>query len=128
MEKYILGLIIYLVLDISWIYLNNKMYTSNIENIQNSTFKLNIYAALLSYVIISLYLIFLIYNDFSLINCVLISFFIYSIYNLTNLSTFQNYSAVVAIIDTIWGTTVTFITMYIVHELTLSQSLSLYVD
>jgi uncharacterized membrane protein len=118
MIQYLIGLIIYLVLDIIWIYLNNKMYLSNIENIQNSKFKLNIYAAVLAYVIISLYLIFLIYNKFSLINCVLISFFIYSIYNLTNLSTFQNYSVTVAIIDTIWGTTVTFITMYIVQGLT----------
>jgi len=118
MEQYFLGLIIYLFLDILWIYLNSTMYLTNIENIQNSKFKLNMYAALLSYVIISLYLIFLIYNKFSLINCVLISFFIYSIYNLTNLSTFQNYSVTVAIIDTIWGTTVTFITMYIVYNYT----------
>jgi uncharacterized membrane protein len=118
MEQYFLGLIIYLVLDMTWIYLNNKMYLSNIENIQNCKFKLNIYAAVLAYIIISLYLIFLIYNEFSLINCVLISFFIYSIYNLTNLSSFQNYSIAVAIIDTLWGSFVTLITMYIVYNYT----------
>ncbi len=116
MKQYLIGLIIYLVLDILWIYLNNKMYLTNIENIQNCKFQLNIYAAVLAYIIISLYLIFLIYNKFSLINCVLISFFIYSIYNLTNLSAFENYSVSVAFVDTIWGTTVTFITMYIVHN------------
>jgi uncharacterized membrane protein len=117
MKQYLIGLIIYLILDILWIYLNSKMYTSNIENIQNSKFKLNMHAALVAYIIISLYLIFLIYNKFSLINCVLISFFIYSIYNLTNLSTFNCYSVKVAIIDTIWGSTLTFITMYIVQSL-----------
>jgi uncharacterized membrane protein len=116
MKQYLIGLIIYLILDILWIYLNSKMYTSNIENIQNSKFQLNMYAAVVSYIIISLYLIFLIYNKFSLINCVLISFFIYSIYNLTNLSTFRCYNIDVAIIDTIWGATVTFITMYIVQS------------
>jgi uncharacterized membrane protein len=75
------------------------------------------HAALVAYIIISLYLIFLIYNKFSLINCVLIGFFIYSIYNLTNLSTFNCYSVKVAIIDTIWGATLTFITMYIVQSM-----------
>lgn len=116
MEKYLIGLIIYLILDILWIYFNIKMYSKNVENIQKSKFKLNTYAAIIAYLIISLYLIFLIYNKFSLINCVLISFFLYSIYNLTNLSTFKNYSVKVAIIDTIWGSSVTFITMYIVYN------------
>ena len=119
MKQYLIGLIIFLVLDILWIYINNKMYLTNVENIQNCKFKLNIYAAVLAYIIISLYLIFLIYNEFSLINCVLISFFIYSIYNLTNLSSFQNYSITVAIIDTLWGSFATFITMYIVQRLAL---------
>jgi len=117
MKQYLIGLIIYLILDILWIYLNGKMYTSNIENIQKSKLKLNIYAGLVGYIIISLYLIFLIYNKFSLINCVLISFFIYSIYNLTNLFTFRCYNIKVAIIDTIWGSSLTFITMYIVQSL-----------
>jgi uncharacterized membrane protein len=116
MEKYLIGLIIYLILDILWIYINNKMYLKNIENIQKSKFKLNTYAAIFAYLIISLYLIFLIYNKFSLINCVLISFFIYSIYNLTNLATFKKYSIKVAIIDTIWGSFVSFVTMYIVYN------------
>ena len=116
MKQYIIGLIIYLFFDILWIYLNSKMYTTNIENIQHSKFILNIYAALVAYIIISLYLIFLIYNKFSLINCVLISFFIYSIYNLTNLSSFENYSVTIAIIDTLWGSFLTFITMYIVYN------------
>jgi uncharacterized membrane protein len=116
MEQYFLGLIIFLALDILWIYLNNKMYLAHVENIQKSKFKLNIYAAIFGYMIMSLYLIFLIYNKFSLMNCVLISFFIYSIYSFTNLFTFKNYSIVVAIIDTLWGPFATFITMYIVHN------------
>ena len=114
--KYIIGLIVFFLLDVSWIYLNSNMYLTNIENIQKSKFKLNIYKALITYIIISLYLIFLIYNKFSLINCVLISFFIYSIYNLTNLSSFENYSVTIAIIDTLWGSFLTFITMYIVYN------------
>lgn len=118
MKKYFIGLIVYLFLDILWIYFNSKMYLTNIENIQNKSFKLNVYAAIITYIIISLYLIFLIYNDFSLIICVLISFFIYSIYNLTNLSTFENYSINVVIIDTLWGCFVTFSTISIVNYVT----------
>lgn len=116
MEEYIIGLIVFLFLDVLWIYLNSNMYLTNIENIQKSKFKLNIYVALLTYLIISLYLIFLIYNKFSLLNCVLISFFIYSIYNLTNLTAFENYCVIVAFIDTLWGPFATFITMYIVYN------------
>lgn len=116
MERYIIGLIIFLFLDVSWIYLNNKMYLTNIENIQNCRFKLNIFAALITYIILCLYFIFLIYNKFSLINCALISFFIYSIYNFTNLTAFENYSVSLACIDTLWGPFVTFITMYIVYN------------
>lgn len=116
MEKYIIGLIIFLILDILWIANNNKMYSDNIVNIQKTKFEINMYAAIFTYIIISLYLIFLIYNEFPTIICVLISFFIYSIYNLTNLSTFNNYSIKVVIIDTFWGCFVTFITMYIVNN------------
>jgi uncharacterized membrane protein len=116
MKEYIIGLIVFLFLDVSWIYLNNKMYLTNIENIQKSKFKLNIYKALITYLILCLYFIFLIYNKFSLLNCVLISFFTYSIYNFTNLTAFENYRATVAFIDTLWGPFVTFITMYIVYN------------
>jgi len=116
MKEYIIGLIVFLFLDVSWIYLNNKMYLTNIENIQKSKFKLNIYKALITYLILCLYFIFLIYNKFSLLNCVLISFFTYSIYNFTNLTAFENYSVLLAIIDTSWGPFVTFITMYIVYN------------
>jgi uncharacterized membrane protein len=116
MKEYIIGLIVFLFLDVSWIYLNNKMYLTNIENIQKSKFKLNIYKALITYLILCLYFIFLIYNKFSLLNCVLISFFTYSIYNFTNLTAFENYSVLLAIIDTLWGPFVTFITMYIVYN------------
>jgi len=116
MEEYIIGLIVFLFLDVSWIYLNNNMYLTNIENIQKSKFKLNIYVALITYFILCLYFIFLIYNKFSLLNCVLISFFTYSIYNFTNLTAFENYSVSLAIIDTLWGPFVTFITMYIVYN------------
>jgi uncharacterized membrane protein len=116
MKEYIIGLIVFLFLDVTWIYLNNKMYLTNIENIQISKFKLNIYKALITYLILCLYFIFLIYNKFSLLNCVLISFFTYSIYNFTNLTAFENYSFSLAIIDTLWGPFVTFITMYIVYN------------
>jgi uncharacterized membrane protein len=116
MEEYIIGLIVFLFLDVLWIYLNSNMYLTNIENIQKSKFKLNIYVALITYLILCLYFIFLIYNKFSLLNCVLISFFTYSIYNFTNLTAFENYSVSLAIIDTLWGPFVTFITMYIVYN------------
>jgi uncharacterized membrane protein len=116
MEEYIIGLIVFFILDVSWIYLNSKMYLTNIENIQQTKFKLNIYKALITYLILCLYFIFLIYNKFSLLNCVLISFFIYSIYNFTNLTAFDNYSIFLAIIDTFWGPFLTFITMYIVYN------------
>ena len=116
MKEYIIGLIVFLFLDVLWIYLNSNMYLTNIENIQKSKFKLNIYVALITYLILCLYFIFLIYNKFSLLNCVLISFFIYSIYNLTNLTAFENYSITVACIDTLWGPLATFITMYIVYN------------
>jgi uncharacterized membrane protein len=116
MIKYIIGLLLYLILDILWIYFNINMYITNFENIQKSKFKVNIISAIICYFIISLYLIFLIYNKISLINCVIISFFIYAIYNLTNLSTLKNYSIKVAIIDTLWGSFVTFITIYVVNN------------
>jgi uncharacterized membrane protein len=116
MIKYIIGLIIYLILDISWIYLNKNIYIKNIENIQKSKIKFNPVIIFLTYIIISLYLIFLIYYKIPIIKCVIISFFIYSIYNLTNLSTFNDYSVYIVLIDTFWGSFVTFITMYIVQN------------
>lgn len=116
MIKYIIGLIIYLILDISWIHLNQKYFINNIENIQKSKIKLKPEIILLIYIILSLYFIFLIYYKFSINKCVIISFFIYSIYNLINFATFNDYNVYIVLINMIYGPLVTFITIYIVQN------------
>lgn len=117
--KYIIAFVIILVLDVLWIYLNFKMYSKNIRNVQKTDLVLNYTYAFAAYVLVvfaSLYIAIpftkyhLNKND-SITDKLYKSFIyggsiglaVYGIYNFTNLSIFKEYSLKLAIIDSIWG-------------------------
>jgi uncharacterized membrane protein len=117
--KYIIAFVIILVLDVLWIYLNYKMYSKNIRNVQKTDLVLNYTYAFIAYLLVvfaSLYIAIpftkyhLNKNDSitdklykSLIYGGSIGLAVYGIYNFTNLSIFKEYSLNLAIIDSIWG-------------------------
>lgn len=110
--------IIYLVLDVLWIYSTaSLLYTGVFTRIQNKTIKPKLLPAIIAYVLLVCALWFLcvpLYKYYKLtisndIYCVLLSFgltgfFIYGVFNTTNATIFTDYPNSLMLYDTLWGT------------------------
>ena len=125
---YLSIIILIVILDFIWLYINADMYKKMVYKIQNSKLIINYFGALLSYICLILVLFLIVFplvkyeyqknKNQSLIllsiKCGgLLGLLIYGIINSTNLSIFTNYSYKVAIIDSLWGFIIFSIMTYI---------------
>ena len=105
--------IIYLIIDIIWIYFMTPILYKNVfEKIQKSSMNANMYYGVIAYIIL-LIVIYSIciplsetYKKHKWFAFTIVGFSIYSIYNLTNAVTFENYPMKMIIIDSLWGSCV----------------------
>ena len=109
-KPFIISGIIFLVLDICWLFFSNKkIYQTNIGNLMGD-FK--IVPAIIFYIIYLVALTFFVLMPgleknsvgYFLFSGALLGLVCYSTYDLTNLSSLKNWSLTVTIIDIIWGT------------------------
>lgn len=112
--SFIISIIIFMVLDGSWITYNYKYYMTLNKKIQKEPFVLKIPAILIAYIIlcIGLYLFFLFlineknqknkYFKSFLYGC-LYGLVIYGTYSFTSCSYYKNYTYYDGLIDTLWG-------------------------
>lgn len=109
-KPFIISGIIFLVLDICWLFFENKkIYQTNIGNLMGD-FK--IVPAIIFYIIYLVALTFFVLMPgleknsvgYVLFSGALLGLVCYSTYDLTNLSSLKNWSLTVTIIDIIWGT------------------------
>ena len=104
--------VVYLILDILWISsMTPLLYKGVYEKIQKSELVFNIWYACLAYVTL-LGVLYTICRPLSKqyktkwIAYSLVGFALYSIYNFTNGAVLKDYSYLMVIADTMWGTTV----------------------
>jgi len=114
-KEYIKILIILLILDIPMIsYVNNKMYFSMFNKINNGqvmTINNNkIISAIIAYLLLAFGLYYFIKNKN---DAFILGIIIYGVYNTTNYFTINNYSMEVAIKDTLWGGILFYLIMWI---------------
>ena len=109
-KSFIISGIIFLVLDICWLFFSNKkIYQTNIGNLMGD-FK--IVPAIIFYIIYLVALTFFVLMPgleknsvgYVLFSGALLGLVCYSTYDLTNLASLKNWSLTVTIIDIIWGT------------------------
>lgn len=109
-KPFIISGIIFLVLDICWLFFSNKkIYQTNIGNLMGD-FK--IVPAIIFYIIYLVALTFFVLMPgleknsvgYVLFRGALLGLVCYSTYDLTNLASLKNWSLTVTIIDIIWGT------------------------
>lgn len=109
-KPFIISGIIFLVLDICWLFFSNKkIYQTNICNLMGD-FK--IVPAIIFYIIYLVALTFFVLMPgleknsvgYVLFSGALLGLVCYSTYDLTNLASLKNWSLTVTIIDIIWGT------------------------
>lgn len=118
MYPYIATIILVLIADFIWLYLNKNNYNLLVTKVQGSPIQLNFIGGVLSYLflIIGLFVfsIPMITNEYnknkkqsifllSMLYGGVLGLIIYGIFNTTNIAIFKNYDIYVAIIDTIWG-------------------------
>jgi len=112
-KSFIVIMILYLIIDLPVIgYLNSKMYLDNFEKITGEKTNFKKIPAIIAYLILSLSVYYFIIkkksNNVS-VDSAMLGFVIYGIYNATNLATLNNYSVKVSIVDTLWGSFLTFL-------------------
>lgn len=109
--SFIISIIIFMILDGSWITYNYKYYMTLNKKIQKEPFVLKIPAIIIAYIILCiglyLYLSFIInkknnYLSTFLYGC-LYGLVIYGTYSFTSCSYYKNYTYYDGLIDTLWG-------------------------
>lgn len=122
-------IILFLVLDFMYVSLVASRYSMMISKIQNAPFKTNIISAMLTYIVLIITLVCVVFpyatqkarNDRSFTSLVKVSFFsgfligfaIYGVFNSTNVAIFKDYSIGLALLDTLWGSTLFFIITFL---------------
>ena len=112
LKSFVVIMILYLVIDLPVIgYLNSKMYVDNFKQITNGKTTFKLIPAMVAYLILSLSVYYFIIKKSNniTIDSLMLGFVIYGIYNATNLATLKNYSVKVSIVDTLWGSFLTFL-------------------
>lgn len=117
--EFIKAIIILLVIDIFYLlFIANPIYQKTVLSIQKSPMNINIYGAFGSYLFLSLALYyFIIKENKKPIDAFILGLCIYGVYDMTNVAIFENYDMNTAVIDTIWGGTLFYLTIYIYRKL-----------
>lgn len=107
--------IVILFLDFIFLSLIASSFSKIIFNIQKSPLKINYSIAIITYILMILALNYFILNKTKpkLIDAFLLGFIIYGIYETTNLATIQKWSYKLALIDTLWGGILFYLTTYL---------------
>ena len=125
-RMYVVSAVLMLVMDAIWLSINKPMYSRLVQGIQGSEMRVKMVPALIAYIIMYVGMIVLVIptilasKDNSLTNVIKVAgtfgFSVYGIFNATNMAIFKNYSAVTAVLDTLWGTLLyTFVAFVVVR-------------
>jgi uncharacterized membrane protein len=118
MIKYLLAAIIFVVLDGIYLNLVKDVFNKQIKSIQGSDIQINYIYTAITYIFLIFGLnYFIIQKNRSVKDAALLGLTIYAVYEFTNLSLFKNWSLLIAIIDTIWGTLLYGLTTALVYKI-----------
>lgn len=120
-KNVLIVLVVFLVLDVPMLTIINKdMYQNLLNNINNGATvetKTIIFSAIITYLLLAYGLYHFAIKPNSLYNAALFGLVVYGVYDFTNLATLAKYGFKEAIIDTIWGTVLCFLTTVVVKRL-----------
>jgi uncharacterized membrane protein len=103
-KNIILLAIIFVLVDVGFLYLMRDNFQTMINKIQDSPLKMKLVPTIACYIILvsSLYY-FVIYKNGSYLDAFLLGFFIYGVYETTNMAIFKDWSPKIGLIDLSWG-------------------------
>ena len=122
MNKLLLFLIssaILLVVDGVYLYhIGIPIFKANVELIQKTPLKANVYGAILSYVcVIGALNYFIIMQNKSPVDAFILGIFLYGVFDMTNITMFTKYSWKTALTDTLWGGTLFAFTAWATYKI-----------
>ena len=110
-----------LLLVVDGLYLYNigiSIFKANVELIQNTPLKANVYGAILSYVcVIGALNYFIILQNKSPLDAFILGIFLYGVFDMTNFAMFTKYSWKTAFSDTLWGGTLFAFTTWVTYKM-----------
>lgn len=117
--QYLLGAIVFIVLDGIYLNIIKQHFTKQINAVQGSDIKVNFTAAILTYVFLIFGLsYFIIRKRLPITDAMLFGLVIYATYELTNMALLKKWSWITVILDTAWGSILFGLTTAIVYKLT----------
>lgn len=113
------AIIILLVIDIFYLlFIAKPIYQKTVLSIQKTPMDINIFGALGSYLFLSLALYyFIIKENKKPFDAFILGLCIYGVFDMTNIAIFKNYDINTALIDTIWGGTLFYLTIYVYRKI-----------
>lgn len=118
MLQYVITAITVLSLDYVYLTTFSNAFSKQIESIQGSPFKMNMYSAIACYLLIIFGLNhFIINKKGSLLDAFLLGFVIYGIFDTTTLALFKDWSVKLAVIDSVWGGILFMTTTYVTYKM-----------
>ena len=105
---------------IDFIYLNiiKNFFTNQIKLIQGITPTINIWAAILCYILLVLGLNYFILNkNKSIFDAFILGIVIYGVYETTNYALFKKWQLITVIIDTLWGGILFALTTFVMKKI-----------
>ena len=113
-KNIILLAVIFVLVDVGFLYLMSNNFQTMVKKIQGSPLKMNLLPTVACYIVLvsSLYY-FVIYKNGSYLDAFLLGFFIYAVYETTNMAIFKDWSISVGLIDLSWGGFLFLITTYL---------------
>jgi uncharacterized membrane protein len=117
-KNMIITIIILLLLDLIYINCIYKTFSNQIYDIQNgSNMKINVIGAIICYIFLSYGLNYFILKDKkSTFDAFKLGLVIYGVYDTTNYATFEKWNYKFAIIDTLWGGILFYLTTFLMNK------------
>jgi len=110
--------IIFVSIDFIYLNLIKDYFYKQIQRVQGSQMKVNIFGAVLCYIFLIVGINYFIINPKkSVSEAFLLGIVIYGVYETTNYALFKNWSLLTVIIDTLWGGILFALTTYLVNML-----------
>ena len=109
------------MLGLDSIYLSTVgklIYSRVVKNIQGEELKVNMYGAIITYVLLLFVLYkFIISKRESLQNAFILGVCIYGVFDFTNYAIFEKYSLTAALVDTLWGGVLFYLTTLVTYKI-----------
>ena len=116
-KMFIISFIVLLLVDSFYLQIIKKTFENQIEMIQGTKMKINVFAVIMCYIFLAFGLnYFILRPNRSIKDAFILGLVIYGVFETTSWALFSKWSPKIVIIDTIWGASLFAITTFIIRK------------